>query len=127
MLAQVKCIVRARGSQSAEARLRAVWAGPVFRRHSIATLQDKVEVIDADLSAPQCGLSAEQQACLARYGACDISMPACGLIPPFTAGILCRDSPGSLLHSKRAAAAVDCCLHATLPWLLLKQLMKACL
>ena len=76
-MAQVKCIVRGRGSQSAEARLRAVWAGPVFRRHSIAVLQDKVEVIDADLAAPQCGLSAEQRASLARCGPCCPSIGCC--------------------------------------------------
>ena len=69
-MAQVKCIVRGRGSQSAEARLRAVWAGPVFRRHPVAVLQNKVEVIDADLAAPQCGLSDEQRASLARCAAC---------------------------------------------------------
>ena len=54
---QVFCIVRAKAGQTALARLQTLWQSPVFRNID-ASLRDKVELLEADLASPKCGLSA---------------------------------------------------------------------
>lgn len=52
-------VIRSKAGQASRARLQALWEGPVFRKLDPA-LQNKVEVLDADIAAKHCGLTAQQ-------------------------------------------------------------------
>ena len=65
---QVYCVVRAKKGRTPADRLKELFNSPIFRllQPSLPNLKDKVQLINADLAEPNCGLAPADQELLVR-------------------------------------------------------------
>ena len=65
---QVYCVLRAKKGKTPADRLKELFNSPIFRllQPSLPNLKDKVQLINADLAEPNCGLAPADQELLVR-------------------------------------------------------------
>ena len=97
---QVYCVVRAKKGKTSKERLRELFSSPIFclLQHDMASVQDKVQLIDADLAEPNCGLTQADQEllvrcvnlqCSCKRVGCRPTRPCmCCLMPPLLFSVL---------------------------------------
>ena len=86
---QVYCVVRSKKGKIPEDRLQELFKSPIFRllQPNLPNLRHKVQLVNADLAEPNCGLAPADQELLVRcaaaadisqqYKTCDAAPCAC--------------------------------------------------